>query len=117
MHLPNAENAVVDSRKLINYVLNFEDPRGRHKARVFKSALGYTAENANELSRAVLAAAAENECLLGELDFYGQRYTVDCRIRTDEGEATVRTGWIILKGEDFPRLTTCFVLKERRGIR
>lgn len=38
MKLPNAERAVVDVRKLRNYCLNAEHPRGQHKARVFKSA-------------------------------------------------------------------------------
>jgi hypothetical protein len=26
--------------------------------------------------------------------------------------ATVRSGWIVLAGEEFPRLTTCYVLSE-----
>lgn len=85
-----------------------------HKARVFKSALGLTADNANLLKTMIFEAVQEAEASLGELDFYGQRYTVACRIKTATGEATVRTGWIIRQSEDFPRLTTCYVLKERK---
>jgi hypothetical protein len=43
MRLPNAERAVVDVRKLREYCLNAEHPRGQHKARVFKSAVRWTA--------------------------------------------------------------------------
>ncbi len=111
MRLPNAENAVVDIRKLSEYALDFESARGRHKARVFKSALGFSIVNATDLRTALLKAARNTDCVLGELDFYGQRYTVDCKIETEIGEAIVRTGWIIRQGENFPRLTTCFVLK------
>ena len=113
MLLPNLEKCIIDLRKLSDYVLDLENARGRHKARVFKSSLGFTKENARELKIAILTAIRETECVAGESDFYGQRYTADCKISTEIGEATVRTGWIVRRGEDFPRLTTCFVLKER----
>ena len=35
MKLPNGERAIVDTRKLLEYCLNSEHPRGRNKARVF----------------------------------------------------------------------------------
>lgn len=38
MKLPNADRAVVDLRKLRDYCLSQEHPRGQHKARLFKSA-------------------------------------------------------------------------------
>jgi hypothetical protein len=109
MLLPNFEDATVDIRKLTEYALDPESPRGRHKARVFRSALGYTMDNAEELRSAILGCLPISEAILGETDFYGERYTVDCRIKTETGEATVRTGWIIRQRESFPRLTTCFV--------
>lgn len=114
MKLPNAENAVIDTRKLTDYCLDPESPRWRHKARVFESALGFTLDNAEELKQAILDAIVHGEAVIGELDFYGQRYRVDCRIVNEIGSAVVRTGWIVRPGEDFPRLTTCFVLKERQ---
>lgn len=113
MKLPNAENAEIDIRKLTEYALDPENPRGRHKARVFRAALGYTVENADELRQKILHCVRTVECSTGELDFYGQRYTADCRIKNDVGEAVVRTGWIIRQKETFPRLTTCFVLREK----
>lgn len=47
--IPNAENAVVDIRKLRDYCLKPEHDEGKHKARLFSSILGMTAENAEEL--------------------------------------------------------------------
>ena len=101
MQLRNFHNAVIDIRKLTEYALDPESPRGRHKARVFKAALGFTADNANELRDAILASLPDSEAVIGETDFYGERYTVDCRIKTEAGEATVRTGWIIRQKESF----------------
>jgi hypothetical protein len=55
--LPNAEKAVVEVRKLRDYCLSPEHPRGKHKARVFASALGLTREDAGVLREALLSAA------------------------------------------------------------
>ena len=38
--LPQADRAHIDARKLRDYALNPDHPKGRHKARVFQSALG-----------------------------------------------------------------------------
>jgi hypothetical protein len=43
MLIPNAENAVVDIRKIRDYCLNPEHDDGKHKARIFLSTLGMTA--------------------------------------------------------------------------
>lgn len=80
---------------------------------MFKSALGLTAEKAEVLRAYILETVGLTDAIKGEQDFYGQRYIVDCRIVTDVGDAIVRTGWIIRRDEDFPRLTTCCVLKSR----
>ena len=49
MKLPNCQRAVVDIEKLRDYCLSTEHPRGRHKARVFATTLGLTADNAELL--------------------------------------------------------------------
>ena len=113
MILPNAERAFIDLRKLRDYSLSFESPKGRHKARVFASALGITSENAEELRDILFEIVKENEAESGEIDLFGKRYTVDFSLTTGFGEAVVRSGWIILHTEDFPRLTTCYVLKRK----
>ena len=108
--LPNPENAVVETRKLRDYCLSPEHPRGRHKARVFASALGLTADDSQELRQALLAAALSEEALPAEEDEYGQRYMLDFEMSTEVGSAVVRSGWMVRSGEDFPRFTSCWVL-------
>lgn len=110
MKLPNPENAVVETRKLRDYCLSPEHPRGRHKARVFASALGLTVDDSQELRRALLAAALSEEALVAEEDEYGQRYMLDFEMSTEMGSAVVRSGWMVRSGEDFPRFTSCWVL-------
>jgi hypothetical protein len=108
--LPNPENALVETRKLRDYCLSPEHPRGRHKARVFASALGLTVDDSQELRRALLAAALSEEALVAEEDQYGQRYMLDFEMSTEMGSAVVRSGWMVRSGEDFPRFTSCWVL-------
>lgn len=108
--LPNPDRAVVEARKLRDYCLNPDHPRGRHKARVFASALGMDAEQAEELRRALLVAARTEEAKPGGADAYGQRYELDFAMTGPAGNAIVRSAWMVRRGEDFPRLTTCYVL-------
>jgi hypothetical protein len=116
--LPNASRAVADLSKLQNYSLSASHFWGRHKARVFRSVLGLTAENAHVLREAVLHAAITADAELGHLDEYGQRYVLDFEWRGLAGKAIVRSCWIVRIGEDFPRLTSCYVRKEgRRGAK
>jgi hypothetical protein len=73
MRLPNPEFAVVDLRKLRDYCLNPEHPRGKHKAQVFSVALGLGAGDAEELRETLLSAARSEEAVTGEEDEYGKR--------------------------------------------
>jgi hypothetical protein len=108
--LPNPEKAVVETRKLRDYCLSPEHPRGRHKARVCASALGLTVDDSQELRRALLAAALSEEALVAEEDGYGQRYMLDFETGTEMGSAVASSGWMVRSGEDFPRFTSCWVL-------
>jgi hypothetical protein len=53
MKLPNADHAIVEIEKLRDYCLSTPHPRGRHKARVFLTALGISASDAEELRSAI----------------------------------------------------------------
>ena len=110
VRLPDAEDAIVEGRKRRDYCLSPEHPRGKHKARVFTSALGLTAEDSEELRQALLSAAASEEAVPAEKDEYGQRYMLDFEMSTEVGRATVRSGRIVRSGEGFPRFTSCWVL-------
>ena len=109
MTLPGGEAAIVDIRKLTEYCLNPDHPRGKHKARVF-AALGFTAENAEELRAALLkAAAATTDAQPAQSEQFGDRYVIEFEIRGPRASAVVRSTWIVRRGETSPRLTSCFV--------
>ncbi len=112
MHLPGAERAVVDIGKLRDYCLSSMHPRGRHKARIFASALGIAQVDAEFLRARLLDAALECDATVGEADEYGQRYILDFECIKGDQTATIRSGWMVRRGESFPRLTTCYVLSE-----
>ncbi len=109
MKLPNGEHAIVDIRKLLDYCLNSEHPRGRNKARVF-AAVGIREADAEELKTALLAAAAEAEAELGVANVFGQRYIVDFELVRQGRSVTIRSTWIVRIGDNLPRLTSCYVL-------
>lgn len=110
MIVPNAENAVVDIRKLTKYVLNQAHDDGKHKARLFKAALNLTAKNAESLQIALLEAVKNVDCVAGKADRFGQRYTVDFLFKWQGKSAIIRSAWIIEHNSDVPRLTTCYPL-------
>ena len=110
MRLPNAARAIVEVEKLRDYCLSDNHPRGKHKARVFAMVLGLTASDAFELRDAILSAVRTEEAMAGERDEYGQRYIVDFSMRRQGREVIVRRAWIVRRGEDVPRLTSCYVL-------
>ena len=110
MGLPNAEHADVDPRKLTEYCLSPTHPVGKHKAAVFKAALGITADNTDQLREWLLRAANEGTAEAERVDEFGARFRIDFEATTATGSATIRSAWIVRAGEDFPRLTTCYVL-------
>ena len=109
MKMPGGDNAVVDREKLTEYCLNPEHPRGKHKARVFATVLGITAENADELRAALLAAAATADAQPGGSDRFGDRYVIEFEIRGPGGSGVVKSTWIVRRGETTPRMTSCFM--------
>jgi hypothetical protein len=110
MRLPNAARAVVSIAKLLDYSLNPHHEAGKHKARVFKSALGITMDDAEWLRERILAAVQTDEAVAHPASAFGVHFVVDILIEREERKALVRTAWIIEYGTDFPRLTSCYML-------
>jgi hypothetical protein len=109
MKLPNGEHAIVDIRKLLEYCLNSQHPRGRNKARVF-AAVGTRDTDAEELSAVLRAAARDAEASPGSENPYGLRYVVDFDFIRQDRTIRIRSTWIVRTGEELPRLTSCYVL-------
>lgn len=109
--LPNAEHAKIPIEKLRDYSLGRDHPVGKHKARVFESALGMTSKDASRLRDLVLQAVLVNEAVDQGSNKHGTRYFVDFQVFGTKGPVTVPSAWIIDKGESIPRPTSCYVVR------
>ena len=109
MKLPNGDHAIVDIRKLLEYCLNPQHPRGRNKARVFAS-VGIREADAEELRTALFAAARGTDVQLGVANVHGQRYMIDFDLIRQGRVVRIRSSWIVRIGDGLPRLTSCYVL-------
>lgn len=109
--LPNAENAFIDRRKFEEYCLNPEHPRGQHKARVFRIALGLNRENFQVLVDEILENVLNQTAILTFESGFGRHYKVDFPVIIGSRTARIRTTWIVRFDENFPRMVSCFVIK------
>lgn len=110
MKLPNGNSAIIEMVKLSGYVLSPVHPVGRHKARVFQSALGLTLADAEELRDMLRDAAEGAEATPGNADEFGIRYIIDFERERNDRRATIQSSWILRTGETSPRFLTCYVL-------
>jgi len=73
--------------------------------------LGITLASQETLRQAILhAASTSDDVELRGDDGHGSLYVLRFPMRTKKGQAIVLTAWIVRHGEDFPRLTTCYIL-------
>ena len=108
MKLPKGDRAIVPLEKLIGYCLNLDHPKGKHKAKVFKSVLGITTENVEQLYELVQQAAVEGEVVQQTATPFGKEFKLDWAIPETEN-VQLRTLWIIESESDVPRLISAFI--------
>ncbi|NJP09740.1 MAG: hypothetical protein HC866_09835 [Leptolyngbyaceae cyanobacterium RU_5_1] len=108
MKLPNGELAIIPIEKLLGYCLNSEHPRGKHKARVFKSTLGITPDNVDQLYQLVQQAAVGGEVVQERSTEFGQEFKLDWTIPGVDG-IQLRTIWIIAQDTSEPQLVSAFI--------
>lgn len=111
--LPGHGQALIQENKLRDYALDPDHPKGRDKARVFASALGFTQENHAALEAAIRGALPMHAAERRPDSRYGSVYSVDLPITGPLGSAIVRTGWLVEFGDQIPRLTSAYVVKKR----
>ncbi|NEN88650.1 MAG: hypothetical protein F6K48_06840 [Okeania sp. SIO3H1] len=92
MKIPNPKLAKIDIRKLRDYCLNPEHSEGKHKARLFESILGMTANDAEALRNILLEVVNNYNAQPGRIDGSGQRYTLDFVLEWNNKSATIRSG-------------------------
>lgn len=108
MRLPNSDRAVIDSAKIRQYLLSTSHPVGRFKARFFES-LGYSTDSWERLEADIRDLIVAAEARSSEKTDYGAKYEVRGTIIGPNGRsAEVVTVWIVLAGEDVPRLITAY---------
>jgi hypothetical protein len=112
--LTNADQAIIPLEKFTEYCLNPEHPTGQHKARVFKAALGLTLDDATFLQATVAKTVMTYDATPQEPNAFGDRYVIDFMLTTAVGSAVVRSAWIVRYHENFPRLTSCYVLEDKK---
>lgn len=112
--LRNAERAVTDPRKFVDYVLNPEHQDGRHKTFLFARLLGYDRSNAEELIQRIRDVVLLTPAQPRAIDKVGACFAVDPVVTGAPGRSTVvRTGWIYRPGETAPFLTMAFIRGSR----
>lgn len=110
MPIPNADRARIDLSKLEGYCLSPHHPRGRHKARVFRSALGLELADAAWLREQLLAAAQTADAVEHSRGTWGSLWRFDAAIRRNDRIAVVRSIWLLRPVEEVPLLVSCWVL-------
>ena len=106
----DSKNVEIDERKFVAYALDPEHPKGKDKAEVFRTVLGYHQGNYELLLEKIKESLADYPVVPGIEDKYGKRFSVTLRIMGELGrEAPVRTAWILGPSEAKPRLTTLWI--------
>ncbi len=77
---------------------------------MFASTLGLMSEDTGFLSDELLRAARAADAIESHSDEFGKRYTIDFELIRNDRRATVRSAWIVRRGETFPRILSCYVL-------
>lgn len=109
--LPNAEKAEIRLEKLRDYSLDRDHPTGKHKARVFESAMGLTDKDAERLRDLIAKAILWGDAVSNGINEHGERFAVDFSTLGLRGQVVIRTAWIIDNGESIPRLTSCYIIE------
>jgi hypothetical protein len=108
MSLPGADHAIIEPRKLRDYLLSPSHPIGRYKARFF-AGLGFTQSGWADLASVLQRIATEGEIEGSESTAYGVKHEISGMLRGPSGgQAMVVTVWITLVGEEVPRFVTAY---------
>ncbi|MFH0341636.1 MAG: DUF6883 domain-containing protein [Chromatiales bacterium] len=112
MKLPNANLAIIEEAKVIDYLLNQKHRFGASKARFFGQ-FGFRPEKWEDLAAALRKHGRQNEVTKVRETGSGPRYEVEGESTTPDGRRSrVRTVWQVDDGEIAPRLITAYPLEQ-----
>jgi hypothetical protein len=108
MKLPNADNAVIDHAKIVDYLLDIEHPHGGSKARLLVS-LGYSPADPWQLENDLRSMHLPEDVLATSQTRWGIRYEIVAPLTGPSGDSVLfRSVWQIDLGTDAPRLITMY---------
>jgi hypothetical protein len=109
--LPNFEKAVIPIEKLDEYALNPGHPEGKHKARVFKSALEIERRHAHTLAELIAAGLSKAPAERGQSTEYGDLWTTWQEVTGLNGQSAIITvAWMYKKeAPEIPVLVSCYI--------
>lgn len=122
--LPNKSNAIVEDRKIREYLLNLEHPEGGGKANFFISK-GFNMDNIEDFRVMLLSHAHHNAVKKIETNKYTTKYVIEGPanylmehiVLSSEGQQekqlipnkiNLRTVWSIVNGTNIPKLVTAY---------
>jgi len=104
----NWQLAEVEPRKLLEYILSTTHPRGKTKAAFFRS-IGFTSDNWQELSNALIKHGLEGRASISERTTYGTLYKVKGVIRSISIQhVSLISIWLVKHNEEVPRFITAY---------
>ena len=113
LKLPNANIAVVDRTKVVEYLLNREHPDNGGKADFFIG-MGFNPRDWEALAATMRLLALSASVTSTMESSHGKKYIVDGLISRPGGsERLVRSVWIVDTGETVPRLVTAYPWEEK----
>lgn len=107
--------AKADPRKLTEYALVPGKSKG--KAEAFRSALGYTAENAEDLRKDVLEHFDVDKLRAKGYNGYGDTFELVMKLKGPNGRtANVLTSWILEDGANEHKLTSIYITDKEADV-
>jgi len=106
--LPKADRAIIEERKLRDYLLSPSHPIGRFKAAFFRR-LGYAQENWSRLDQDLRVQHLSQDVEELGPSRHGTKYKIEGPLVGPNGESVQLVSiWIVRKGEDRPRFITAY---------
>ena len=108
MKLPNAERAIIEREKIVDYLLNAAHPDNGGKCAFF-AALGFRPDD-----WIAMASSLRNLAMVAEVSekletAHGVKYIAIAMLQSQSGRsARVKTVWIVDRGADTARLVTAY---------
>lgn len=113
--MPNAAQAATPEEKLAGYLLDPEHPKGKDKAHVIESVLGYSKENWPEFSEKLFREIQKSPVSKVTTTKHGTKYTVPVIVYGKKDRfLRLNTVWQTDTGSNVPRLITATFDKKKK---